>query len=81
MLQVATFHPLEDVHKSIRSETAPCEPADEFPDEDQALLLEMVNAGYRALSLRLHPDRGGSHEAMQRLNRLVNKLRRGLLPA
>jgi len=32
------------------------------------LALELINAGYRALSVKLHPDRGGTQEAMSRLS-------------
>ena len=52
-----------------------------FPDQDAALFRELIEAGYRALALKLHPDQGGSVEAMQRLNALVAKLRRGVLAA
>jgi hypothetical protein len=55
--------------------------ADDFPDQDAALFRELIEAGYRALALKLHPDQGGSVEAMQRLNALVAKLRRGVLAA
>jgi hypothetical protein len=41
-------------------------------DEEEAirkLALQIVDAGYRLLATRLHPDRrGGSHEAQRRLN-------------
>ena len=34
------------------------------------LALEFINVAYKALATRLHPDRGGSREAMARLNRI-----------
>jgi len=34
------------------------------------LAIELVNIGYKALATRLHPDRGGSRDAMRRLNRV-----------
>ncbi len=34
-----------------------------------------MKAGYRALSMKNHPDRGGSHEKMIRLNQAVEVLR------
>jgi hypothetical protein len=46
--------------------------------EDQALLGELVRAGYRALSLKYHPDVGGNPETMVRLNKLVSILRERL---
>jgi len=36
---------------------------------------ELVDLGYRALATRLHPDRGGSKDAMSRLNRVRDELR------
>ncbi|SRR6266436_3503908 len=36
---------------------------------------ELVDLGYRALATRLHPDRGGSKDAMSRLNRVREELR------
>lgn len=36
---------------------------------------ELVDLGYRALATRLHPDRGGSKDAMSRLNRVREQLR------
>ena len=34
------------------------------------LALELIDIGYKALATRLHPDRGGSRDAMARLNRI-----------
>lgn len=39
------------------------------------LATELVELGYRALAMRLHPDRGGSKEAMVRLNRIHEELK------
>ena len=36
---------------------------------------ELVDIGYRALATKLHPDRGGSKEAMARLNRVRDELK------
>jgi hypothetical protein len=41
-------------------------------------LFAIVNAGYRALAIHYHPDRGGDPEAMRRLNLLAESLRRQL---
>jgi hypothetical protein len=35
----------------------------------------IVDAGYRALAKELHPDKGGSQEAMARLNRARDHLK------
>jgi uncharacterized protein (DUF3820 family) len=48
----------------------PMEPA------ERQLLSRLVIAGYRALSLKLHPDAGGSTAEMQTLNLLMERLRR-----
>lgn len=58
---------------------------DEFVQERQArddeiklhreLAEELVDIGYRALATRLHPDRGGSKDAMMRLNRVRDELK------
>lgn len=36
---------------------------------------ELIDAGYRALATKLHPDRGGSQIAMTRLNRVREELK------
>jgi hypothetical protein len=38
------------------------------------LALELIDIGYKALATRLHPDRGGSKDAMSRLNRVRDEL-------
>jgi len=39
------------------------------------IALELIDVGFKALATRLHPDRGGSKEAMARLNRVRNELK------
>jgi hypothetical protein len=39
------------------------------------IALQLVDAGYKALATRLHPDHGGSKEAMARLNRVRDELK------
>jgi hypothetical protein len=36
---------------------------------------ELIDIGYRALATKLHPDRGGSKDAMARLNRVRDELK------
>jgi hypothetical protein len=36
---------------------------------------QVIDIGYRVLSTKLHPDKGGSQEAMSRLNRVRTQLR------
>lgn len=60
-------------------------PRDEFVQERQArdqevqlhrdLADELIDIGYRALATKLHPDRGGSKDAMARLNRVRDELK------
>ena len=39
------------------------------------LALQLIELGYRALATRLHPDRGGSRDAMARLNIVRDELK------
>jgi hypothetical protein len=39
------------------------------------LALNLIDIGYKALASKLHPDKGGSREAMARLNRVRDILR------
>jgi Protein of unknown function (DUF3102) len=39
------------------------------------IALELIDVGFKALATRLHPDRGGSKEAMARLNRVRDELK------
>lgn len=53
-------------------------PIDRFAAEKQvktkeiqlhrALAIELIDIGFKALATRLHPDHGGTHDAMRRLN-------------
>jgi hypothetical protein len=42
----------------------------------QKLARQVIDAGYRALSMKLHPDKGGSNEAMRRLTEVRALLRK-----
>lgn len=71
-------------HQPIGSFTAGVD-ADQFnqgrqtADDEIALhrdlAIDLVEIGYKALAVRLHPDHGGSHRAMRRLNRVAGELR------
>lgn len=39
------------------------------------LAIQLIDLGYRALATRLHPDRGGSRDAMMRLNTVRDELK------
>ena len=43
--------------------------------EDAVLVKQIVDAGYRTIASRIHPDMGGSTAEMQRLNTIVSSLR------
>lgn len=43
--------------------------------EEMSDFKKILNMGFRALAMKYHPDTGGTKEAMQRLNALVEKLR------
>lgn len=40
----------------------------------RALALELIDIGFKALATRLHPDHGGTDNAMRRLNRVRREL-------
>jgi hypothetical protein len=42
---------------------------------ERDIALRLIKIGYNVLSKELHPDRGGSREAMSRLNKVVKLLR------
>jgi len=43
--------------------------------EDREMALEVINAGYRVLSRKHHPDAGGTHDKMVVVNRVCDQLR------
>ena len=47
-----------------------------IPASEWIMTDAVIDAGYRALTRKLHPDIGGSHEEMVLLNRIVERLRR-----
>ena len=42
---------------------------------ERDLALRLIRIGYSVLSKELHPDKGGSRNAQQRLNKVVKSLR------
>ena len=75
--RVGAWQPIRDFTARV--------PADRFGQERQAIqdevalhrqvAIQLIDIGYRALATRLHPDRGGSKEAMSRLNRVRDELK------
>src|SRR6516165_643068 len=44
-------------------------------EQDAELFREVLNAGYRTLAMRCHPDQGGDSEKMRRLNQVIGRWR------
>lgn len=44
-------------------------------DAERQLALRLIDIGFKVLSKELHPDKGGSRDAMQRLNRVRDRLK------
>lgn len=71
------WRPVIDATKKIDVEAfreTPQARTDEI-DLHRELAAELIDIGYRALATRLHPDRGGSRDAMRRLNRVRDELK------
>ena len=45
------------------------------PPPEEGSIMDLITAGYRAIALKYHPDKGGSIVAMQRLNATARLLR------
>jgi hypothetical protein len=43
---------------------------------ERKLALQLIDIGYKALATKLHPDKGGSRDAMARLNTVRDRLRK-----
>jgi hypothetical protein len=52
------------------------EPARQERARQDELKRQVFDAGYRTMATKLHPDVGGSHDAMLRLNEMRDKLKR-----
>jgi hypothetical protein len=44
-------------------------------DAERKLAMQLIDIGFRALASKLHPDKGGSRDAMSRLNRVRDRLK------
>jgi hypothetical protein len=44
-------------------------------DASRKLALQLIDIGYKALATKLHPDKGGSRDAMSRLNTVRDRLK------
>lgn len=54
----------------------PSEPAPAAMPGLPGIAKELIEAGYRTMALKIHPDTGGEHINMVQLNVTVEKLRR-----
>jgi hypothetical protein len=52
------------------------EPTGSVPASMRAMCNEMITLGLRALAIKHHPDRGGKHEDMVRVNLAAEALRK-----
>lgn len=43
--------------------------------KEREMVIAVIDAGYRAVSKKVHPDLGGSHDDMVALNRAIEQLR------
>ena len=73
----------EDFAAAVREElerrarrSSPPPPPSPNGDVDRTMALEIIEAGYRSLAKKFHPDLGGRHDQMVSLNRTMDKLRK-----
>lgn len=75
----AWTEPVQDVLKNLRTASINLRQRDislaKEREVERALGLKLIDIGYKVLSVKLHPDKGGSHDAMQRLNRVRARLK------
>jgi hypothetical protein len=66
----AAWKPFFKAAREVNQETfaQQKQPRDEEVRLHRELAQELIDLGFRALAMRLHPDRGGSKDAMSRLN-------------
>lgn len=74
--------PVHDVLKNLRTENYNLR-QHEISESKERLLerklaLRLIDIGYKVLSVELHPDKGGSHDAMSRLNRVRKQLKHSI---
>lgn len=69
---------LEERQKRHMAEAERIKAEREERELEKALALKLIDIGYKALATKLHPDKGGSAEAFQRLDRVKRKLRNSI---
>jgi hypothetical protein len=69
----------EPLRSAVETEIRQREVKLQVSDEEiQRMMSEIVSVGYRHLSLKLHPDKGGSHTDQVALNLAASQLREGI---
>jgi hypothetical protein len=64
-----------DIQAELRSRVAAAGPETPPPGNTLALTSALIRTWHREMVLRYHPDRGGSHEAMQAINDAHDRLK------
>src|SRR5262245_52022111 len=72
--------PIDDIAEKARAEAQRLAREEELTrqqerDAEAKLGLRLIDIGFKVLARELHPDKGGSREAMARLNRVRDRLR------
>jgi len=72
--------PVDDIADRARNEARRLAAQDDLTraqerDAESKLGLRLIDIGYRVLAKELHPDKGGSRDAMARLGRVRDRLR------
>jgi hypothetical protein len=76
----ASWHePVKQVINKVDTDTLNLRKAEmnriEERDAQRKLALQLIDIGYKALATKLHPDKGGSRDAMARLNQVRDRLK------
>lgn len=76
----AAWHqPVREVINKVDTDTLNLRKAEmsriEDRDAQRKLALQLIDIGYKALATKLHPDKGGSRDAMARLNQVRDRLK------
>lgn len=71
--------PVKEIIGRVDTETLNLRKAElsrlEERDAERKLAQQLIDIGYKALASKLHPDKGGSRDAMSRLNRVRDRLK------
>ena len=71
--------PVKDIINKVDTETLNRRKAEmsrvEERDAERKLAIQLIDIGFKTLATKLHPDKGGSRDAMARLNRVRDRLK------